>query len=473
MTDFNANHNANHNANSNPNNVANLKAKKLSRYNHFQPWQGGYHIAYNALSGALAVMTEENYRAYNQIADKINSTNGHSTFDEGEQELLKQLEFGRFAYSAENDELDSIKFTNNLHRYDQTSLGLTIAPTMACNMACHYCYENNTTRKMSPEVIEALLDFIDRRADQLRTVDICWYGGEPLLALDIIEDITESLIELSEEKHFEYVATMISNGYLLTPAVVDRLVELRVKMVQVTLDGPAASHNAKRPLKNGKESFATIIENLKYASTKLAIGVRVNVDKSFSLEMIRQLLGDLKAAGLERRIGIYFGQLEPATQACGNIADACYGNADFSNIESEYFELLLSEGFRIEKLPQPVGVFCMAQRINAFVIDPEGFLYRCYNYVGDQSHAAGNIKDGVVDYQNKNFKKLFQFNALESQRCLNCDILPICLGGCPAQRADRAQTEDDVCLSWKHNLGPMLNIIAASRQQKLQAASKE
>ncbi len=446
---------------------------KLSRYNHFQPWKDGYRIAYNALSGALAVMTAEHYEAYLKIADKIATANGSYKPDEGEQELIKQLIYGKFAHSGEYDELESLKFTHNLNRYDRTALGLTVAPTMACNMACEYCYESSNARKMTPEVIEALLDFVDKRADHLHTVDICWYGGEPLLALDTIEDITQSLIELGEEKNFDYSATMISNGYLLTPEVVDKLVALRVKMVQVTIDGPAEMHNQKRPLKNGKESFATIIENLKHAVTKIAVGVRVNVDKSFTVETIRALLSDLKAAGLERRIGIYFGQLEPATKVCGSIADACYGNADFSDIEADYFQLLLDEGFRIEKLPSPVGVFCMAQRVNAFVIDPEGYFYRCYNYVGDKSHAAGNIKDGQVDYQNHNFKRLFDFNAFENTRCLDCEILPICMGGCPAQRVDRAQSEEDVCLSWKHNLQPMLSIIARSRQQKLQAAGKE
>lgn len=454
---------------------------KLSRYNHFQPWQDGYHIAYNALSGALAIMSDENFAVYKSIAGKMNgsgndSDNGSglgSSFAANETELIRQLGYGKFAAPDNSDEISTLKFNHNLNRYDRTALGLTVAPTMACNMACDYCYENNNPRMMSPEIIEALLDFVDKRADSLRNVDICWYGGEPLLALDIIEDITESLLELAAEKNFEYGATMISNGYLLAPEVVDQLVKLHVKMVQVTIDGPAESHNRKRPLKNGKESFDTIIENLKYAVTKLAVGVRVNVDKSFTTEMIQQLLDELKSAGLEHKIGIYFGQLEPATQVCGNIADVCFGNADFSNVESEYFQMLLDNGFRIEKLPSPVGVFCMAQRVNAFVIDPEGYFYRCYNYVGDHAHAAGNIKDGKVDYQDHNFRRLFDFNALENERCLNCDILPICMGGCPAQRADRTQTEDDVCLSWKHNLRPMLNIIALSRQQKLQAAGKE
>ncbi|MGB5138833.1 MAG: SPASM domain-containing protein, partial [Candidatus Zixiibacteriota bacterium] len=240
----------------------------------------------------------------------------------------------------------------------------------------------------------------------------------------------------------------------------------------ITLDGPERIHNKRRALKNGKDSFKQILANMQYAATKLFVSLRINVDKAIEESAIEELLLELKAAGLEQKISIYFGQLEPATTVCSNIADNCYNSVDFSEVEIEYFRLLQHHGFKIEKLPSPVSAFCLAQRVNAFVIDHEGYLYRCFNYAGDAERAMGNITS-PIDYQHPNFTRLFDFNAFESDKCRSCSILPVCLGGCPSQRIDRNLTEDELCQGWRHNLKPMLEVIACSRQQKLQSAIKE
>ncbi len=443
---------------------------KISRYNHFQPWRDGNYIAYNAHSGAVAVMTGENYEVYNRLVEKLSHSSAPELTSE-EQELLQQLQYGRFVYGDDEDEFESLKFRHNMTRYDQTRLGLVLAPTLACNMACEYCYEENKRGRMSAAVIEALIDYVEKQARGLSLVDIGWYGGEPLLAMDIIEDITQTMLELGEEYKFTYTSSMISNGYLLTRENVDRLRDLQVSVVQVTIDGPARIHNKKRPLKNGRESFEAIVENIAYAVTKIAVGVRVNVDKTFTTEIIQELLDELKAAGLKERVGIYFGQLEPATTACANIADACYDTIDFSRIETEFYRVLLENGFTIQKLPSPMTTFCMAQNANALLVDPEGYLYRCYNHVGEREKSHGNILS-PINYQHPNFLKLFAFNPFEDEICTQCDILPICMGGCPSRRADRGLKTEDMCESWRHNLQPMLEIIAMSRQQQAQAAAQ-
>ncbi len=445
---------------------------KISRYNHFQPWRNGHYIAFNARSGAVAVMTAENYEAYQTLANKLLQSEGSAPLTDSESQLLGQLEYGRFAYPDGQEEQDSIRFTHQMDRYDMTALGLVVAPTMACNMACEYCFESNKNGKMSADIQAAVVNFIEKKADSLSIVDICWYGGEPLLALDVIEAMTARLLEIGRRKNFQYGATMITNGYLLSPEIVDKLVDLRISAIQVTLDGPARIHNKRRALKNGKDSYSRILDNIRYSATKLRVSVRINVDKAIDESAIEELLQELKAAGLQQDISVYFGQLEPATTVCSNIADNCYGSVDFSAVEIDYFRLLLQYGFKIEKLPSPISVFCLAQRVNAFVIDHQGFLYRCFNYAGDPDRAMGNITN-PIDYHHPNFTRLFNFNAFENNKCQDCSILPLCLGGCPSQRVDRDLTADEICQGWRHNLIPMLEIIACSRQQKMHTAIKE
>jgi len=445
--------------------------RKISRYNHLKPWQNGFQIAYNALTGAVALLKPGNIVTYKSIENKITSGIENS-FTPEEQKLLSQMEYAGFVYQDGKDEFETLRNEHRATKHDTTSLGFVIAPTMACNMACQYCFEQNKRGRMSADTMGAILSFIEKKMDGLTELSIGWYGGEPLLAMDIIEKFTAAVFDLKKKHDFKYASTMISNGYLLSKEVVDRLLELKVSTVQVTLDGPSHTHNRKRPLKNGRPSFDTIVENIAYASTKMGISVRVNIDKTYNYAMIAELLDELERAGLKERITLYFGLIEPATSVCGNIAESCFNNADFSKVEVEYFRLLLERGFRIDKLPKPIITFCVAQQVNGFVMDHEGNLYRCFNVIGDLSRSMGNIRN-EIDYNHPNFTEMFEFDPFENSQCPSCNILPICLGGCPARRMLRNLSEEEMCESWKHNLPEMLEIIALSRYNKLPSNIKE
>ena len=436
---------------------------KPSRYNHFQRWNNGFFLAYNASSGAVGLMTDAQHADYEKLLEKLGQGDGVEISSE-EKALIENLSYGSFLRPDHVNEVDAIRFDHNRARYDQSSLGLVIAPTMACNMACKYCFEENKSGRMSEETMAAVVAFVRKRASVLGSLDITWYGGEPLLALDIIERLTNEFLALAREFKIAYTASVVTNGYLLTPENVDKLLGWGVTSAQVTLDGPARVHNLKRPLKNGKSSFETIIKNMTYAASHIGIGVRVNVDKDYSIDTIDELLSELAAAGLQKRVGVYFGLLEASATVCSNIAEACLETVEFSRVEIDYYRLLLERGFRIDRLPSPSAAFCMAQISSAFVSDHEGFLYRCWNYVGDKTRAMGNIRE-PIDYQHPNFTRLFSFNPTAQAACTDCNLLPLCMGGCPARRADRNLPEEALCDSWKFNLRPMLEIIAASRYQ--------
>jgi uncharacterized protein len=189
--------------------------------------------------------------------------------------------------------------------------------------------------------------------------------------------------------------------------------------------------------------------------------------------MIIEMLNDFKQAGLQNKIKIYFGLLEAISTACAAIADDCFNVADYSKIETNFFKILLNNDFAVTKLPSPIGNYCVAQAISGFVMDHEGYLYQCFNYVGDKKHAVGNIKD-KINYFNKNFLHLFKFDPFMRSDCRECNILPICMGGCPARRLDRDDVDEaESCSSWKHNLPQMLDIIARSRQQQMAAAQTQ
>ncbi|SYZ73079.1 putative Radical SAM/SPASM domain Clo7bot peptide maturase [Candidatus Zixiibacteriota bacterium] len=437
---------------------------RVSQYNHFQPWDEGHYLAYNSRTGGVALMTAENFSLYQNLAKKI--INGDvAGFTPEETELLRQLEIGAFVYQGDYDELEDIRLRHNMARYEKTVLGLSFAPTMACNMACSYCYEDNKKGRMSPEVIQKIVKLVESQAVSLARLEIGWFGGEPLLAMDIIEDLTKSFFKIQSEHKFEYVSMVITNGYLLNRENVDRLAKMGVGTAQVTLDGPARHHNRTRPLKNGRGSFDTIIENLKYATEKMLISIRVNVDKNTTDEIIEELLQELDRAGLRERLAINFGHIVATTPACSNIAESCLNIAEFSKAEVGYYNLLLKNGFMIGKLPMPTNITCIAQQINSFLIDPEGRVFKCLDNIGNPAKAIGFV-DNEFDFGHRNFTDLFRFDPFNNETCRACHLLPVCLGGCPAKRINDVFTDEECCASWKHNLQPMLELIAHSKQQQ-------
>ena len=87
-------------------------------------------------------------------------------------------------------------------------VGLTICPTMGCNFNCPYCFEDHGRGKMSPEVQDDVVALAERMLDTSgsKNVGVTWFGGEPLLAPDIIESLSERLMALAEQRGGEYHA---------------------------------------------------------------------------------------------------------------------------------------------------------------------------------------------------------------------------------------------------------------------------
>ena len=96
-------------------------------------------------------------------------------------------------------------------------IGLTICPTMGCNFDCPYCFEDHGRGKMSPEVQDDVVALTERMLEASKATDlsVTWFGGEPLLAPDVIESLTQRLMALVEERGGTYSAGVITNGYLM------------------------------------------------------------------------------------------------------------------------------------------------------------------------------------------------------------------------------------------------------------------
>src|SRR5688500_5141317 len=105
-------------------------------------------------------------------------------------------------------------------------LDLTVTVTGRCNFRCTYCYEDFSHGRMTPEVVNGIKQLLRRRATGLEELVLRFFGGEPLLELDLALDIAAHARRLSLSHGFELRGAVTTNGWLLTPRTAHRLCDV-------------------------------------------------------------------------------------------------------------------------------------------------------------------------------------------------------------------------------------------------------
>jgi len=149
---------------------------------------------------------------------------------------------------------------------------LVLELTEKCNLRCKYCvYSGRYSKRrihgskdMSFETGKKAVDyFFDMNNGN---PSIGFYGGEPLLRIDIIKKIVNYATTKSKYCTFN----MTTNGTLFTDEIIQFVVNNRISVL-ISLDGPKEFHDRYRIHKNGKGSHEKIIQNIKkikkYSST--------------------------------------------------------------------------------------------------------------------------------------------------------------------------------------------------------------
>ena len=426
---------------------------KLSRYNFLKQYDDAT-IFFNAATCALAVVDENFLRV---VDDVKNNSYDEKNYD---AQLISDMKASGCLIEDDVDELERLEFYRNLAKYDMTNFGLTIAPTLDCNFRCKYCFETHPKGKMSSETQAALIKFVENRIERAKNFSVTWYGGEPLLAKEIIWSLSEKFLELCAAKSIDYDAFIITNASLLDDSDVELFKKYKIHGAQITIDGVKEIHDSRRRNVTGESTFDKLIDSVNLLlNENLSVIVRINIDKE-NIERVDELLNVL-AERIERRadLKIDFGQVSPFTDICKSIESDCYNNAQFADVMLPLYEKVLARGFTVNKLaayPTPLTNFCCADYVNSFVVDNRGEIYRCWNHVGNLKRSSGNVNDGNNLTFEKNYLNWIQWNPIRHPKCRKCACLPICMGGCP----DVMRTSEDgqpVCRAVKYNLDKVLN----------------
>jgi uncharacterized protein len=406
-------------------------------------------------------------------------------------DLAEALEDGGFLVPAELDEVGVLRAAFERSR-DSRDLAFTIGMTMACNFACPYCFEEHRPEHMTRETAEAVVAFVAQKiaAAGARSVHVNWFGGEPLLNLDVMCELSDRLRAEAARAGAAYASMAITNGALLTRPVAERMSAAGIGLVQVTLDGPRDIHDARRPFKGGQPSFDRIVGNLREVGAAIRVIVRVNVDQDNHPrigELVRALdeAGVLAAGGIER---IYAGKLTTYTEQVQMVGETIIQH-DLPSLDAPIRAELGALGLpvpaeRVVLAGEANRGGCSAMNHHSFVVGPRGHLFKCELGIHDVREAIGSVAGSEADESVarapavKRGRKLpvvgaavgskahdwTAYNPFDNAKCSGCQFAPICKGGCPKRVLEQDTAfMQETCDYWDHNIARFVRHLQESR----------
>lgn len=432
---------------------------KKSKYNFFFPTETGEILAFNAVKNGLAVIDTE-------TADVLENfeAGAELPFD---NDFSNELKRGGFVCTDDYDEYGLLTVRRHMQQYSSSTLGLTIAPTVKCNLACEYCFESPNHKMMDEKTMKALVEFVKGYIDGgIKGLNIVWYGGEPLLCQGIIEKLSKEFRELCDENKVGYKATIVTNGTLFTKETALKLKSLGVKSAQITLDGLKEIHDKRRPYVGGKGSFDRIVSNLREAAGIIPIVLRVNVDIT-NVDSTMDFFKELEKeewfnANLGHMLHIDYGYVRKYTSACQCSHEESLKEEDYWKNELELKNYLFDKGVNSNFYPA-VASGCGATSTSSYVVGPEGEFYKCWNHVGNPEMTVGSVFEPIE------MNALYISNLVESfekeEECRDCKYLPICMGGCVdiRLRVKDGSLDFKNCAGWKYYLEDSLKMTYLSK----------
>jgi uncharacterized protein len=403
------------------------------------------------------------------LLDRLAEGGGPRTAEEREAiATLAGLGFVVHDRAAERRQLDG--FFHRV-REDTTHMRLTVLTTLQCNFACDYCIQgdhgdhNKFADRMSLETAARACAWAEARLDALgpETFGLTFFGGEPLLNLPVVYYMAERLWHACAARGVRFSHSVITNGLLLTEAVVDRLTPFGLAGVKITLDGDRDTHNRMRPLRGGQGTFDRIMRNVRAVAGKVRVSIGGNFDES-SVDSYPALLDFLQQQEFADKLAkVNFKPIirplqpelpkglipltvvsdagkpvvtdsgKPLNGTCMTTAgggsrasSACDGCNVLSGRMAELRDETRARGFTTSD-----GVHmgpCEIHAKHSYTMGPDGALFACPGFTSDPAQSTGHI-DGRADARRTQAASRYE-RITAWHECDGCAFIPVCAGGC-------------------------------------------
>lgn len=308
-----------------------------------------------------------------------------------------------------------------------------------CNLNCSYCFAQTDGGfkfgSFNKSAVKKIVDFlVNENRDESIPLTIIFFGGEPLIKIDLICFTVEYIKEKYPNRNVSFSIT--SNGTILNERIIKFLKENNFAIL-LSLDGPENEFNL-RNFKNNRNSTAKVLNNIQtFKGNGIFPHIRATmvnnnpyICETYSFFENLKLPFDIVFAYSSENITHNY---------------ASYNKRILDNIKLQYFELLQ---YYIGKLKNKETIYNKILRemastirfrlkkrlacsagLSYFTILSNGNIFSCAHLMNNGNMKIGNIEVGIED------KSMFiPVDVEKIIGCQKCWARHLCLGGCFAQK---------------------------------------
>lgn len=322
------------------------------------------------------------------------------------------------------------------------SQSITFVITQDCNLRCKYCYmtSKNNDNVMPFQVGKSAIDYFLNNSELFvaDAVVLEFIGGEPLLEIDLIDQLTDYFklraYELNHKWFTMFRVSISTNGILYSTDKVQKFIKKNQGKLSIgiSIDGTKEKNDLQRVYPDGRGTYDDIVKNIKLwkrqfpgATTKVTIG---HDDLPYIKESIIHLwklgLNEIPANVVFENVWedgddiIFYNQLR-------ELADYIIDN----NMWMEYNTSLFTQGIGYPLTKEELGKNSCGTG-SMIAVDANGNFYPCirfmdYSLNNQKGYVTGNIYGGI----NREKIRPFYYLNVENQsdeECIKCDVASGC-----------------------------------------------
>ena len=412
----------------------------------------GVNIAVDVNSGAVHVLDGLMYDLLTALAER--DENGALLAGPMPEELAAQLPQHDSAALKESwTELGELKEQGLLFEADdyidrekaasmqQQALvkALCLHVSHDCNLRCKYCFASTgdfgTGKRMTMDVETAkkAIDFVVAKSGNRRNIEVDFFGGEPLMAMDTVKATVEYARSLEKEHNKCFRFTITTNGVLLNDENIE-YINREMSNAVLSLDGRREVNDDLRPTVNGKGSYDVIVPKFKKLiegrGTKdyYLRGTFTRFHKDFA-EDVKALAAIGKHVSVEPVVGKeddpYALQESDLPELKAEYERLAEYLKDHRETNFFHFNVDLAQGPCVIKRLRGCGAGC-----EYVAVTPDGDIYPCHQFVGNEAYKLGNVYDG--SFRKELSSQFAALNIYTREECSHCWARFYCSGGCSA-----------------------------------------
>lgn len=309
-----------------------------------------------------------------------------------------------------------------------------------CNLRCQYCFASTgdfgTGKRMTmdAETAKKAIDFVIQRSGNRRNIEVDFFGGEPLMAMDTVKATVEYARSLEKAHNKSFRFTITTNGVLLNDENIE-YINREMSNAVLSLDGRPEVNDRMRKTVSGGGSYDIIMPKFK----KLVAGrgdkdyylrgTFTRYNKDFAADVMHIADQGFRNVSVEPVVGSpedsYTFRQEDLPGILAEYEKLAEQLLHREDVNFFHFNVDLSQGPCVIKRLRGCGAGC-----EYVAITPDGEIYPCHQFVGNEDYRLGSVWDGSFDMELA--RKFAGLNIYTRPACRDCWARFYCSGGCSA-----------------------------------------